>query len=57
MNAVQYWVKKARDMNWLCIWPRTSNPKTRIDARAHRAEYMSYARRAKAALARADGKS
>lgn len=47
MNAVQYWVSKARAMNWLCIWPRTYDTASRESARNIRASYMAAARRAK----------
>lgn len=39
-------IKKARSVNWLCIWPRTENPTSRASARANRDRYMQLARKA-----------
>jgi hypothetical protein len=48
MDRVNYWVRKARSMNWLCIWPRTAN--SLVGARKRRDLYMKAARTAKANL-------
>jgi hypothetical protein len=47
---VAHMVGKARAMNWLCIWPRTSHPNSKASARATRSHYMNLARMAKAGL-------
>jgi hypothetical protein len=39
-------VKKARSVNWLCIWPRASHPISRASARANRDRYIQLARKA-----------
>lgn len=39
-------VKKARSINWLCIWPRTNDPMSRVHARANRDRYIALARKA-----------
>jgi hypothetical protein len=39
-------VKKARSVNWLCIWPRTNHPISRASARANRDRYIDLARKA-----------
>ena len=46
MNAVQHWVKKARNANIRCIWPRT--PSEKQASLNLRAVYMEAARKAKA---------
>ncbi len=39
-------VKKARSINWLCIWPRTNHPVSLESARANRDRYIQLARNA-----------
>lgn len=46
MNAVQYWVSKARRANIRAIWPRT--PAEKGVARQRRVMFMEAARKAKA---------
>lgn len=46
MNAVQYWVAKARTANIRAIWPRT--PAEKEAAHQRRAMFMGAARKAKA---------
>lgn len=45
MNAVQYWVNKARNVNIRCIWPRS--PMEYNASVARRKLYMEAARTAK----------